>query len=46
MIMYQLNNHNIDIPSDNPAAGVLGVPIVVDTDSVVVDESNYKYFMR
>jgi ribose transport system substrate-binding protein len=46
MIMYQLNNHNIDITSDNPAAGVLGVPIVIDTGSVVVDESNYKYFMR
>ncbi len=45
-IMYQLNNHNIDITTDNPAAGVLGVPAVVDTGVLVVDESNYTYFMR
>lgn len=46
MIMYQLNNHNIDITTDNQAAGVLGVPAVVDTGVIVVDESNYEYFMR
>ena len=45
-IMYQLNNNNIDITSDNKAAGVLGVPSVVDTGVIVVDESNYQYFMR
>ena len=45
-IMYQLNNHNIDITTDNAAAGVLGAPAVVDTGVIVVDESNYKYFMR
>jgi ribose transport system substrate-binding protein len=46
MIMYQLNNHNIDISTDNNAAGVMGIPAVVDTGVIVVDESNYKYFMR
>lgn len=45
-IMYQLNNHNIDITTDNAAAGVLGVPTTVDTGVIVVDESNYQYFMR
>ncbi len=45
-IMYQLNNHNIDITTDNAAAGVLGVPTTVDTGVIVVDESNYKHFMR
>jgi ribose transport system substrate-binding protein len=46
MIMYQLNNHNIDITTDNAAAGILGIPAVVDTGVIVVDESNYTYFMR
>ena len=45
-IMYQLNNHNIDITTDNAAAGVLGAPAAIDTGVIVVDESNYKYFMR
>ena len=45
-IMYQLNNHNIDISTDNNAAGVMGIPAVIDTGVIVVDESNYKYFMR
>lgn len=45
-IMYQLNNHNIGITTDNKAAKILGVPAVVDTGVIVVDQSNYKYFMR
>jgi ribose transport system substrate-binding protein len=46
MILYQLNNQDIPITNDNAAAGVLGIPEVVDTGVIVVDESNYQYFMR
>lgn len=45
-ILYNLNNSNVAITSDNAAAGVLGIPEMVDTGVIVVDESNYRYFMR
>ncbi|MFA5467899.1 MAG: hypothetical protein WC224_02430, partial [Sphaerochaetaceae bacterium] len=45
-ILYNLNNSNVAITSDNAAAGVLGIPSMVDTGAVIVDASNYKYFMR
>jgi ribose transport system substrate-binding protein len=45
-IMYNLNNSKVAITSDNASAGVLGIPAVVDTGAIIVDESNYKYFMR
>jgi ribose transport system substrate-binding protein len=45
-ILYNLNNSNVDITSDNAAAGVLGIPSMVDTGAVIVDADNYKYFMR
>ena len=45
-ILYNLKNSNVAITSDNKAAGVLGIPVMVDTGTVIVDESNYKYFMR
>ena len=45
-ILYNLNNSKVAITSDNKAAGVLGIPAVVDTGAIIVDESNYKYFMR
>ena len=45
-IMYNLNNSKVAITSDNASAGVLGIPTVVDTGAIIVDESNYKYFMR
>lgn len=45
-ILYNLNNSNVDITSDNAAANVLGIPQTVDTGAIIVDESNYKYFMR
>lgn len=45
-ILYNLNNSNVAITSDNAAAGVLGIPEMVDTGVIVVDSSNYRYFMR
>lgn len=45
-IMFNLNNSKVAITSDNASAGVLGIPSVVDTGAIIVDESNYKYFMR
>jgi len=45
-ILYMLNNHKIPITSDNAAAGVSGVPRYVDTGVVIVDKSNYEYFVR
>lgn len=45
-ILYNLNNSNVAITSDNKAAGVLGIPSMVDTGAIIVDENNYQYFMR
>jgi ribose transport system substrate-binding protein len=45
-IMFNLNNSKVAITTDNAAAGVLGIPTVVDTGAIIVDQSNYKYFMR
>ncbi len=45
-ILYNLNNSKVEITSDNKAAGVLGIPVVVDSGSVIIDSNNYKYFKR
>jgi ribose transport system substrate-binding protein len=45
-ILHQLNSQDISITSDNARAGVPGVPSYVDTGVVIVDKSNYEYFMR
>jgi len=45
-ILYQLNNHSIPVTTDNTLAGVSGVPSYIDTGVVIVDKSNYEYFMR
>ena len=45
-ILYQLNHHEIPISTDNAAAGVTGVPRVIDTGTVLVDASNCQLFMR
>ncbi len=46
MILYQLNHLDVAITSDNAAAGITGVPKSIDTGVVIVDKSNYKYFLR
>ncbi|MBV8587017.1 MAG: substrate-binding domain-containing protein [Verrucomicrobia bacterium] len=45
-ILYNLNNTAIPISTDNTKAHVSGVPAVVDTGVIVVDSSNYEYFVR
>ena len=45
-ILYNLNNSNVAITSDNKAANVSGIPVVVDTGVLIVDSKNYKYFKR
>ena len=45
-ILYQINNTDIPISSDNKAAGITGVPQIIDTGVIVIDKTNYKFFMR
>lgn len=45
-ILYNLNNAVIPITSDNVKAGVSGIPPVIDTGVIIVDETNCEYFMR
>lgn len=45
-ILYQLNHLDVPIASDNAAARVPGVPHVVDTGVLIVDRTNYRYFLR
>jgi len=45
-ILYDLNNQNIPITEDNRKARVLPAPSYVDTGVILVDKSNYKYFLR
>lgn len=45
-ILYNLNNTNIPISTNNARAGITGTPTVIDTGVIVVDSSNYRYFMR
>ena len=45
-ILYQLNNISIPVTTDNTLADVSGVPFYIDTGVVIVDKSNYEYFMR
>lgn len=45
-ILMNLNNSDVEITTDNAAAGVLGVPQTVDTGVVIIDENNYQYFKR
>ena len=45
-ILYNLVNSKVEISSDNKAAGVAGIPQVVDTGSIIVDANNAKYFKR
>ncbi|MGA2498653.1 MAG: substrate-binding domain-containing protein [Tepidisphaeraceae bacterium] len=45
-ILYNLKNHPAPIASDNAKAGISGTPTVVDTGVIIVDQSNYQYFLR
>jgi len=46
MILYQLNHLDVAISTNNPAAGVPGVPKTIDTGVIIVDKGNYKHFLR
>jgi ribose transport system substrate-binding protein len=45
-MLYNLVNSKVAITSGNKAAGVLGIPVSVDTGVVIIDSMNYKYFKR
>jgi len=45
-ILYNLNNSRVEITTDNKAAGVLGIPSVVDTGVIIIDINNFEYFRR
>jgi ribose transport system substrate-binding protein len=45
-ILYNYVNSKVAITSDNKAAKVSGIPVVVDTGAIVVDKDNVKYFKR
>jgi ribose transport system substrate-binding protein len=45
-LLYNLNNAAIPITANNAAAGVSGAPATVDTGVIIVDQKNYKYFLR
>ncbi len=46
MILYQLNHGDLPISTDNAAARVSGAPTTIDTGVIIVDQSNYKFFLR
>jgi ribose transport system substrate-binding protein len=45
-ILMNVNNSNVAITSDNAAAGVAGVPAVIDTGAIIINAENAKYFKR
>ena len=46
-ILYNLHNYDISYQHrHNAKAGITGTPTVIDTGVVIVDETNYQYFMR
>jgi len=45
-ILYNLVNSKVAITSNNKAAGVLGIPAIVDTGAIIIDSGNYKFFKR
>ena len=45
-ILFNLVNKDIPITVDNAGAQVSASPAVIDTGVIIVDKSNYKYFLR
>ena len=45
-ILYNLANQDVPITEDNVRAGISTTPASIDTGVIVVDKSNYKYFLR
>ena len=45
-ILYNTANRSVPITSDNSKAGVSTAPAYVDTGVIIVDKSNYRFFLR
>jgi ribose transport system substrate-binding protein len=45
-ILYNLANQDVPITEDNAKAQVSASPSTIDTGVIIVDKSNYKYFLR
>ena len=45
-ILYNLTNSNVEISTNNAAAGVLGIPAMVDTGVIIITVDNAQYFVR
>ena len=45
-ILFNLANSKVEITSNNAAAGVAGIPSMIDTGAIIVDAENAKYFVR
>ncbi len=45
-LLMNLNASKVEITTDNEAAGVLGVPAIIDTGAIIIDANNYQYFKR
>lgn len=45
-ILYNYNHNIVPIVSDPKAAGITGAPIYIDTGVFIIDQSNYKNFIR
>ncbi|KLU61895.1 D-allose-binding periplasmic protein precursor [Peptococcaceae bacterium CEB3] len=45
-LLYNLKHYPVPITTNNAKAGITGAPINIDTGSVIVNQSNYKYFER
>jgi hypothetical protein len=45
-VLYNLANSPVAVTSDNAKAKVSGVPSVIDTGVIIVDQGNYQYFVR
>lgn len=45
-ILFNIQHGKVAITNDNTKAGVSGIPAIVDTGVVIVDETNYLYFLR
>ncbi|HEX2973626.1 MAG TPA: substrate-binding domain-containing protein [Tepidisphaeraceae bacterium] len=45
-VLYNLANSPVAVTRDNAKAKVSGVPSVIDTGVIIVDQGNYQYFVR
>jgi len=46
VMLYQLNHLEVPITADNTAAKITGIPTSIDTGVIIVDKSNFRFFIR